>query len=287
MNQDKFSHVIITRFNLPTSGKEATLRCTPTWLEDRFALFDRYCFPSVAAQSCLDFYWIVLFDEETPVHFKKRIESYKNKFNLFYPYYTCLFPGTGWAEIVRNVLGDHHEPWLLSTNLDNDDSLAEDHIYRLQQTVRSTGAFCRGAFNMMNGAILANSRLYKCVHRSNAFASWFEPYDNQMRTAPSIAHMTFALHGPVIQIDGPVAWLQVVHGNNVSNKVRGRRIQPDITKWPFPSEIFHEIRKDTNASIFIENLTLGNIRTLRDAILWFYNKYYRNKQYVKRSLDSF
>ena len=35
---------------------------------------------------------------------------------------------------------------------------------------------------------------------------------------------------PVVQLDGPPAWLQVVHGSNVSNRVRGRIVSPNRTR---------------------------------------------------------
>jgi len=282
---DSLTHVIFTRFNLATPGHESTIRCRPGWLESRFSLFERYCLPSVAAQDCRDFRWIILFDKDTPAEFRERIERYRDTQD-FYPYYTGLFPGTGWAQAVREVLGDTHESWLLTTPLDNDDSLARDFVSRLQQAVRSAGALRRGAFNMTNGAILANGRLYRCVHKSNAFASWLERYDENMVTIGTIAHMTLAMHGPVTQVGGPAAWLQVVHGENVSNKIRGHRIKADADTWPFPMPILDEIKEDSRLAIATENLTVGRLRNFRDRLLWLYHKYYGNRRYVNRSLDS-
>jgi hypothetical protein len=39
---------------------------------------------------------------------------------------------------------------------------------------------------------------------------------------------------PVIEVAGSPAWLQVVHGSNVSNRVRGRLTSPTAYRAAFP-----------------------------------------------------
>ncbi len=50
-----FTHLILTRFNLATPGRESAIRNRPGWLAERFDLFERICLPSVASQTCRDF----------------------------------------------------------------------------------------------------------------------------------------------------------------------------------------------------------------------------------------
>ena len=54
-------HVFLTRFNLPSGGTEARIRARETWLAERWTLFERYCAPSVAAQTSDRFRWIIYF----------------------------------------------------------------------------------------------------------------------------------------------------------------------------------------------------------------------------------
>ena len=49
--------------------------------------------------------------------------------------------------------------------------------------------------------------------------------------------MHLAAAGPVVQVGGPGGWLQVVHGGNVSNKIRGRRVPPAELAGRFPASI--------------------------------------------------
>ncbi len=46
------------------------------WLEDRVELFERYCLPSVAAQTDRRFSWIIYFDPQSPAWLRQRIEGH-------------------------------------------------------------------------------------------------------------------------------------------------------------------------------------------------------------------
>ena len=138
---------------------------------------------------------------------------------------------------MREVLGAAGlcAPWLLSTSVDNDDGLAVDFVSRLQSAVEAA-PMRRSFFNLTNGFVFDGRRAYAHVHPSNAFVNLFEPWD-EARTAPSYQHMHISEYGPVIQVDGPGAWLQVVHGGNVSNKIRGRRVSVDDLAGRFAASI--------------------------------------------------
>ena len=70
-----FEHLIITRFNLNlyARDKHAAPTRTERWLEHRFEIFERYCLPSVAAQTNPNFRWLCLFDAATPAAYRRRI----------------------------------------------------------------------------------------------------------------------------------------------------------------------------------------------------------------------
>ena len=59
-----FEHLIITRFNLNLYARDKHDAPTRTerWLAHRFEVFERYCLPSVAAQTNPNFRWLCLFD---------------------------------------------------------------------------------------------------------------------------------------------------------------------------------------------------------------------------------
>jgi len=265
-----FAHVILTRFNLATPGRESTLRNQQGWLAGRFELFERYCLPSVAAQTLRDFRWIVYFDEDTPAEFRARIEACRAVAG-FHPYFTPLFPGERWGISAREVLAAEGRaaPWLLSTRLDNDDGLAVDFVARLQAAV-AAAARRRAAFNLTNGVVFDGRRAYALSHPSNAFASLLETWDGA-RTVSDYQHMHLAEQGPVIQVAGPPGWLQVVHGGNVSNKVRGRRVPPAALAGRFAAGIALG-DPASPAAVAAENLVVAPLRDARDRAAQLVNR---------------
>jgi hypothetical protein len=257
-----FIHVVMTRFNLATPGRESDIRNRPGWLAERFDLFERYCLPTMAAQTEQAFRWVIYFDEGTPAEFRARIEACR-AVRDFTPYFTPLFPADGWPRSLRETIADP-APWLLTTRLDNDDGLAVDFVARLHAAVRAAPRV-PSSFNFTRGFIMQGPRLYGMQHPSNAFASWLEPWGEGMRTAPSIHHMHIAEHGPVTQIDGPGAWLQVVHGGNVSNRVRGRRTGRAEAEGRFPPLPIAQLASAGAVEIGVENIALGPLRDARDG----------------------
>ena len=73
----EFQHIIITRFNLRNHQwsdrtKNNTPILTESWLEDRFDLFENFCYLSVRNQTNINFQWWVFFDTKTPTRFRER-----------------------------------------------------------------------------------------------------------------------------------------------------------------------------------------------------------------------
>lgn len=86
-----FEHYIITRFNLPifqpkVKGKKYT-SCSEEYLNYRFQLFEKYCLPSIKNQSCQNFKWLVLFDDNTPEPFKIRASQWQKDYSNLVPCY--------------------------------------------------------------------------------------------------------------------------------------------------------------------------------------------------------
>lgn len=96
-------HFILTRFNLLlwNKDKEGNKVRSKEWLEHRFALFERYCLPSIKNQTCQEFTWIVLLDRTTPESFKERIAEYQRECKQLIPVYVEPERGRYFAEIFR------------------------------------------------------------------------------------------------------------------------------------------------------------------------------------------
>ena len=127
LNLSKTDFFIFTRFNLPiySVSKFGESTKSQLWLEDRFGLFDKYCFPSVSGQTDKSFLWVVFFDVNTPPTFIKRIEKYKKVFPQLLPCFLDRVESEKLGDmmdvIVKSLKDESH--LLIEGRLDNDDAL--------------------------------------------------------------------------------------------------------------------------------------------------------------------
>jgi hypothetical protein len=270
-----FRHFVLTRFNIATPGKEARLRNQPDWLDHRFELFERYCLPSVRGQigNPLEFDWLILFDSETPVEYKRRISSLTEIFP-FVPIYVGEVRDLDWWSIIRNIYSDL-PPRILTTRLDNDDAIGSDFVTRTQVVAIDNFAAAPIGIVLENGLVRSRTSLYQIRHRRNAFASWLEAAsdDSPPHTAAGIPHMEAENFGRILIESGPPAWLQIVHDRNVSNKVRGWRVRNLSFFGNFDSTAFLGLSPVSRSQILLENLIVFPLRKVRDIAAQVLRRY--------------
>jgi len=274
------AQVLITRFNLATPGREAAFRRASDWLAGRFDLFERYCLPSVREQTWQDFTWLVLFDSETPQWARERIARAQSACR-FTPVFTALFDHTGWGRMVRDAIGPPVARRIVVTsNLDNDDAIAADYLERLRDAATQHWHGETFAINVTEGLVLARQRLYRFAHPANAFTTLVESDSDRLRTTMTIRHNELAHHVPIVQVPGKPGWLQVVHGGNVSNRVRGTILAKPETLC-FPAQILAEAEPPTAAEIAWDRLFNAPIRRLRDLAITLFRHIVRVDQPVR------
>jgi len=264
---DNIKHFILTRFNIASPGREMKIRLQPEWLEKRFKLFEELCLPSVKSQTCQDFEWIVFFDEKTPVEYHQKIYQLQSLFPFRAEF-------TGMCEMNRVCpqfvasIGKGEGDWLLTTRLDSDDMIAIEFVGRLRSLLTQRR---RQIVNFTNGTILSlNSgkpTLY--IHRdnSNPFVSLLEPFNNKICTIWGEQHVNLDRLAPITQVGDFPAWMQVVHGDNVSNRIKGVRvpIRKHAVQFPYLTNIVLT-KLETSVEITMENFTLVPLRSIREGV---------------------
>lgn len=253
-------HVLLTRFNLPSKGHESMVRAQENWLKNRVALFERYCLPSVLAQTSRDFSWIIYFDPQSPEWLLEWVRDHERGGN-FIPRYREEVSGNDLISDIRAVVGDDHGADLLTTNLDNDDGLAADFVARLQ------GAGRRGertAIYIGDGLIRrGDALLYKRIDHHNAFCSVRESWDEPV-TCWSDWHNLLPARMPAVVLRGSPGWLQVVHGANVSNRVHGRLTCPSRHRAAFHG-LLDDLPEPGGREVAREALVSAPARALREG----------------------
>ena len=232
-------------------------------MEERFERYERYCLPSMIAQTNQDFEWLIYFDRHTaPEHLQRArrgIESRPNFRLVLCDYYSSE---TLQEDFIRDLAG--YDGWLLTTRFDNDNSLHRDFVDRLHQEVRPG---TREGINFPSGIVFGHGKTYLSRQDSNAFISLFEPFAG-CRTVYSAPHPEFSRIAPVrnVETDFP-AWIQGVYSGAISNyKLRGerRRHQRFIEGFETVDLGDGEGGRESAVGIAFENLTLTKVRDARD-----------------------
>lgn len=266
----EYNHIIFTRFNVPSPGKEEVIRSDKNWLESRFQLFDKFCFPSVKGQTCADFTWLVFFDEHTPDRYKELISDYQKRL----PSFTPVFVSTWNTEVVHSAIRRYlSKDFLLTTRLDNDDAIHKDFVSTLRDQDHEEGVY----YNFSDGLTFNKGVAFSHKDLSNAFLSYFEKSDG-FQGVWKYAHPDVIQKFQVQQLKLEYAWLQVIHGTNVSNKVRGKMVTPGVWDGYYPAEVSTGLTIPTGFSMVWQNSVMATFREMRDGLIKLLKKF---KSFVK------
>ena len=217
-------HLILTRFNLLlwNKDKEGNPVRTTKWLEHRFALFEKYCLPSIANQTCKSFEWIVLFDSSTPERFKEKITECQSKCPQLIPIYVSPNGGRFFAQIFRDeVVKRLKEKRVITTYLDNDDALNVRFVEDIQKRAE---ALPNGTFiNYTHGFQFYTDHKYllQVNYPRNHFMSVVESGDPLMvKTIYGYGSHYYIdkIEGVRIEkIKNQPMWCEVIHEKNMGN----------------------------------------------------------------------
>lgn len=278
-----FSHFFLTKFNI-RSFPDLRPGCDSAWLENRFKLFDQYCFPSVSQQSNQNFKWIVFFDSDTPNTFKLKIEQYSLRWPNFIPVYLDFplpygqFPAEA-REVVRKLIPKNCE-YLITTWLDNDDAIHKNYVQMIQDEFAEQE--CE-TINFIFGYQLSDKKLYLDFEMANHFISLVEKYvPESFNTCLCKPHKEiYKICQSAKKIICKPVWIEVVHDSNYMNVYRrGFRV---------PSgEILDDF--SIKANIHENNEGINSFRIEQLKISLFFPYYFLRKVFLRikyKQLDEF
>jgi hypothetical protein len=256
-------HFILTRYFV-RFDPNAPIAVKPGWFEERLRLFETYCLPSMVAQTDQDFIWLLYFDPATPARHVEQIRSLIAP----HPHFRIKFNERFTPETVRKDVIEEAGSgagWLLTTRFDNDDGLRRDFIARLHAGVRPG---TREFLNVPAGLIDYRGRLLLYRDGSNAFISLFEPAQDAV-TVLCAQHQELRKFGSIRQIDPFPAFVQVVHGGNLSNKPRGPRVHKALALAGFEAipALYAGPLEESDGWIMAENLTAAVLWRIRDDVI--------------------
>jgi hypothetical protein len=197
-----YRHYIITRYNVKLEGRALP---TDRWFRQRWVLFERYTVRSVLKQINQNFVWLVLFQRGT------QVPAYRG----FVP----LFVDDDWLTGLRGYLERVAAGCdvLVTSRLDNDDLLAPGYVENIQRAIKWPVGYY---LDYTCGYQIAGGRVYDLRERCNPFVTYVETGRETVYRCP---------HGRAIYDEDNVVktlqgrgWAQLIHGENISNRLRGR-----------------------------------------------------------------
>lgn len=218
-----FEHIVLTRFNVKLHDNPISGRGTdPDWLEERFKLFETFCYPSLLGQTNNRFKWIVLFDDMTPEPFRERALSYRKWPNYNPEFVNFAFPEhsicpSGLKSIIQKYVPSNCQ-FLITTRIDNDDAVSKYFIQKIQSCFRAKNA---EGITFPLGLQLYKGRLYLDYSIGNHYISLIEKFrPGSFHTVFMKPHNQLYRAVPVRQVLCRPTWLEVVHGGNIANHAR-------------------------------------------------------------------
>ncbi len=220
-----YAHFIITLFNLRlwNVDKKKVPTHTESWLDSRFDMFGKQCFPSVAAQTNKNFVWICLFDKGTPGKYLEKIQEYQERLPQFSPHYLDLEETADIAATIDKIIKSYlsaEEEYIITTNLDNDDAIHSGMVARLQSAIGKDSCGKLYSFNLGYQYFTHLGIILKMKYPHNHFLTVVEARGPEYRTVLTYHHARARKALDSVDILEQPYWVEFVHGNNVNNDLR-------------------------------------------------------------------
>lgn len=171
---------------------------TPEWMDHRWELFERFTVPAVISQTNQNFTWIVMFDRDTD-HIKDG------------PYLPLLV-GDDWLGDLQRYI--QKPGWLVTTRLDNDDSIAPKFIETIQKHVTLKQFHF---INLTNGYTYNKMALRPKHQTANPFITLVERGEDAKSVLFTPHGRAMQEHGHIVQISKGRLWTQIIHERNYIN----------------------------------------------------------------------
>ncbi len=230
-------HYLITEWNVDMIDMD--------WLTERQKLFERITLPSVLSQTEEDFEWILVSDSRTPDEFKKVLESYPATV-FYYDWSNHDWESPEWdgsgtkgkimqrsidleyiSKPLREFIGEQDTDYVITSRLDNDDGISVDHIAKIQRYARNywkVNPDTRFWLNLTRGLKYCDDYVYPVNSSASPFISFIEPPQDLLTTYQVCHTEAKGSQFNLEQVrEGQATWLQVIHGDNLLNKLMRKK----------------------------------------------------------------
>lgn len=230
-----YEHFLITQFNLK-QFKNSRIEDDQAWIEwtrERIELFKTYCLPSVLNQTNKEFKWFLFFDKSTPEEFVPFLDELREIDFI----HVCLMDGSSefFAEYMARIKEScaPETEWIVTSRMDNDDSISKTTMAEIQRNLVPVHDYL---ISLASGYVLntKESTLSHYYYPQSPFLTLIESCRNSPQGVfkerhtewPELKLKLFKELGIFLSkkrkrkakfLVKNVNWIQVFHGENVSN----------------------------------------------------------------------
>lgn len=225
----KFTHYLITRFNVPVKNWDQDKNGLPTldasWMKDRLNLFHTYCLPTIQHQQNIHFHWLVYCDRKTLKESLNEIQ--RGVETVAHGEIRLADDFDDLMSDLKKLLSEVSTPHVITSRVDNDDGLGKNYIRLIQEHFAPHDQLLLN----LNGGILYDRQLQIITElrpsRLNHYGSLIEQTN---AVGDYLTVMGFPHHQPpdnmkITDIDCKYAWLKIIHARNLSSRISGIPLQ--------------------------------------------------------------
>jgi len=224
----KFTHYLVTRFNVPVESwhhdQSGNITRDENWFRHRLGLFQQYCVASVFRQSVKNFQWVIYCDRATPAEQLKSIEVSVQDV----PFVVIRFVENLHQLVVdfKMFMSQSGTSLVISSRLDNDDAIGHDFIKLIQEVAEGKE---NAAINFDGGFFYDHDyKVMTCLTSAttNPFISLVEKFTSPGSLVTTLGFHHYEVPGgfEVIHIHHGYHRLRIIHSRNVRSKQKGRPI---------------------------------------------------------------
>jgi hypothetical protein len=226
-------HYLLTKFNVAIDyARHKGQHVDRRWLSHRWSLFEQFCLPSVLGQTTSEFTWLIYCSNETPEPYRSHLNELAARHSRIEVAYLEGATSGEHFESWASVTGHPVAPFVLTSRLDNDDALSSGYMACVRKSalryLTSSSDFSRGPhlWNFPVGYQYSKGKTYGRLDPRGPFLSLLEDSrsDNGIATVLSLSHREASLSIQTTQVWTRPAWLQVIHGENLANRIAGIRL---------------------------------------------------------------
>lgn len=274
-----FKHYLITRFNLRKTDwsvdKQNVAVLTDQWHDNRFKIFNDFCFHSVKHQTNTNFEWLVFFDETTAPKYRAIIANLKEQMPNFVPIFVDGMDA--FLPTIQSILSQCNEDYIITSRIDNDDCLSIHYIEEVQKRFNKQDYRALDFIDGYTIQITPDVKVAKRLDQFNPFISLIER-NNNPKSVWNVRHSHWKREKRITQVKNLNIWASVIHQENKVNGFGGFG-HVDL------EEFFQEFHLPSNQKNYIiqHNIPVKKWRmlSLKNAYRSYTNLFWKN---IKRRL---